>query len=153
MTSKFVFLLAILSLCLFYPFFTQETSSLSTHLDIVFVLDTTGSMGTYIVQTKKIIESCIQKYQERAQNVQFGMVAYRDFPPEDNTYITKILQLGDASKALSFLKELTAEGGGDMPEAVLKGLYDAATSIEWRNLKNEYGVKYKKGKFYKFHSF
>jgi len=124
----------------------QEFQQFSTHLDIVFVLDTTGSMSSYIKQTKLIIESTIKKYQERAQDVKFGIVAYRDFPPEDTSYITKILQLSDASIALGFLKELNAEGGGDTPEAVLKALYDASTNIEWRNLQNDEKTKYKKGK-------
>lgn len=141
------FLTILFSLSGIFAIIYANLSSPSTHLDIVFVLDTTGSMGIYIAATKQIIESVIKKYEETNKDVRFGMVAYRDFPPEDNTYITKILQLTDAKTTLNFLRELNADGGGDEPEAVLKALYDGSTAIQWRNIENgkEGGTKYKKG--------
>ena len=125
---------------------TDTTNDIfSTHLDIVFTLDTTGSMAPYITQTKKIIESTIKKYSERNQDVRFGIVAYRDFPPEENTYVTLIQGLTNDKKANDFISTLNAEGGGDLPEAVLTALYDSITKIQWRNLKNDDQTKYKKG--------
>ena len=65
----------------------------------------------------------------------FAIVAYRDHPPQETSYITKIHQLSDANKALAFVKSLEANGGGDTPEAVLQGLLDSVQKIKWRNMK------------------
>ena len=127
------------------PIIYFDSQSQSTHLDIVFTLDTTGSMSSYIEQTKKIIIATIKKYAERSQDVKFGIVAYRDFPPEESSYITKIHGLSNDKDALDFLSKLDANGGGDAPEAVLTGLYDTITTIQWRNLENDNQTKYKKG--------
>ena len=142
--TQIIFILFTTFLCLSA---IESKSQFSTHLDIVFALDTTGSMSPYIQQTKQIIESTIKKYLERSQDVKFGVVAYRDFPPEDDTYITKIQGLTDAKETIEFLKSLEALGGGDSPEAVLTALYEATTKIQWRNLKDDENIKYKKGSF------
>lgn len=138
------------TISLFICSMAEEVNTPSTHLDIVFVLDTTGSMSPYIEATKKTIISTIQSYLQKSKDAKFGIVAYRDFPPQDNSYITNIQNLQSGENTLKFLEDLHASGGGDAPEAVLKALYDATTQIQWRNLKDSDEIKYKKGnnKFY-----
>ena len=55
-------------------------------------MDCTGSMGPYISMAKQSIQSIINKITEKAgcNDLLFGLVAYRDHPPQENTYITKI---------------------------------------------------------------
>lgn len=128
----------------------EEVNTSSSHLDIVFVLDTTGSMSPYIEATKKTIISTIQSYLQKSKDAKFGIVAYRDFPPQDNSYITNIQNLESGENTLKFLEDLYAAGGGDGPEAVLKALYDATVKTQWRNLKDTDEIKYKKGNTFEF---
>ena len=64
----------------------------SSKLDLVFTLDVTGSMGAYIDGAKENIEAITERLVSRdAQRFdrRFGLVAYRDHPPEDTTFVTR----------------------------------------------------------------
>ena len=65
-------------------------------------------------------------------DIKYGFVAYRDHPPEEFTYLTKIQDLCSAEEIINFILQQNACGGGDVPEAVLDGLYQAVTSISYR---------------------
>lgn len=119
-------------------------------LDIVFCCDTTGSMSTYINESKETIRRIIET-SNMIKDVKFRFVAYRDHPPEDYTYITKSNpeNLTSAANITGFIETLDAAGGGDEPEvrciiylilnlslfqAVLDGLYDAVINTNWRDV-------------------
>ncbi len=90
-------------------------------LDLVFVVDNTGSMGPYIEQTKSKILEIIRtiKKEELCHRLRIGLVAYRDHPPEENTWVTQKYELtSDTQKIEENVKEMLAHGGGDGPEAV-----------------------------------
>ncbi len=62
------------------------------------------------------------------------MVNYRDHPPQDHTYITQINDLtNDINKAKEFIDNSVASGGGDEPEAICCGFYDAVNKLTWSN--------------------
>jgi Mg-chelatase subunit ChlD len=102
-----------------------------SHIDVVFVLDTTGSMGGLIDGAKQKIWSIantIATAKPRPE-IRMGLVAYRD---RGESYITKLTPLTDDLDAVyAELMALTAEGGGDTPESVNEGLHDAVTSFDW----------------------
>ena len=100
-------------------------------VDIVFTLDTTSSMGGMIEGAKATIWEIAKKAQEGqpAPQVRIGLVAFRDRGDE---YVTKVLDLtGDLDLVYAKLSELTANGGGDGPEHVIKGLNDAVNEVHW----------------------
>ncbi|CDW89621.1 UNKNOWN [Stylonychia lemnae] len=107
-------------------------------VDIVFCQDTTGSMKSYLEQSKSTVKKIIEEFKQKVssigyQKLRFGFVAYRDHLPHDTTYVTKIHPLDEESKIIDFIGTLTAEGGGgDGPEAVMDGLYDSIHSVNWR---------------------
>jgi hypothetical protein len=108
-------------------------------MDIVFVLDTTASMSAYIEGAKESIRTIIadaqkslQELEQPEDSLKFSMVAYRDHPPEDPTYVTNVCDFTDSVSVLEFMNKLTADGGGDGSEAVLDGLYDAIYNVKWR---------------------
>jgi hypothetical protein len=108
-------------------------------LDICFIIDSTSSMSSYIEGSKESIKTIIEdaqkslkELQKDEDSLQFAIVAYRDHPPQDSTYVTKISNFNTAKATLDFLKDITAQGGGDLPEAVMDGLYDALYNVEWR---------------------
>lgn len=107
-------------------------------IDIVFCCDTTSSMSSYLAKTKETILAIINRIMSkvtREENIdlKFGFVAYRDHPPEDPSYVTKVLDLCTAEKMIDFIKKLDCSGGGDFPEAVLDGLNSAVNDIKWRH--------------------
>lgn len=120
-------------------FDTLTTESLFG-LDIGFVIDSTGSMISYINGAKQSIKEIMnqskmrfKKYKADDKMLNFGIVAYRDHPPQDTTFITKVHNFSDFSTASDFLDNLTASGGGDPPEAVLDGLNEAVNTLTWND--------------------
>lgn len=85
-------------------------------LDMVFVLDTTGSMGEEIERLKATIE-IIRDNLDLATpkpKLRFGLVLYRD---RGDDYITQSFPLTENLKQFqSYLAKAKADGGGDTPE-------------------------------------
>jgi hypothetical protein len=105
--------------------------SLPRNLDLVLVLDTTGSMGKeldYLKSEWKGIASAVHdKFPE--VNQRFGLVLYRD---EGDEYVTRPFPFTVSVE--EFRKNLAAQratGGGDEPEALHRGL-EEATQFPWR---------------------
>ncbi|KAJ7212007.1 hypothetical protein GGX14DRAFT_446963 [Mycena pura] len=106
-------------------------------LDLVFVQDCTGSQGSYISSaTKNIEQICAHIYEsgklQSREDLRVGLVAFRDHPPQDHTYITKNFGFSsDIAKVQKDLSGLYASGGGDGPEAVTAALFEAL-NMDWR---------------------
>lgn len=104
-------------------------------VDIVFVIDTTSSMGSFISEVKTRLQEFAKEISkaEIGPRLAYGVVAYRDHPPEDMTYVTRVIPLSTSvAQTQQEVGKLKAEGGGDGPEAVLDGLNDALNKIMWR---------------------
>ena len=102
-------------------------------LDLVFTMDCTGSMGSYIAAAKQNIESIVDKLAAQEKiDLRFGLVAYRDHPPQDQTYVTRTFAFcASVEEMRANLSTLSAQGGGDGPEAVEAGLKDTL-EMPWR---------------------
>ncbi|KIO02675.1 hypothetical protein M404DRAFT_147240 [Pisolithus tinctorius Marx 270] len=106
-------------------------------LDLVFVQDCTGSQGSYISSaTRNIQEICAHIFEsgklQSPEDLRVGLVAFRDHPPQDHTYVTKNFGFSsDISKVQRDLSGLYASGGGDGPEAVTAALAEAL-NMDWR---------------------
>ena len=109
-------------------------------VDIVFLLDTTASMAGYLPGIKRFIRklindarSTLTQYISDEELLSIGIVQYRDHPPQETTFITNVINLTQDFVLLKDnLKKINAKGGGDGPEAVIDGLYDALNTITWR---------------------
>ncbi|MFT3839942.1 MAG: VWA domain-containing protein [Myxococcaceae bacterium] len=104
-------------------------------LDVVFVLDTTSSMGGLIDGAKQKIWSIASRMATGTPTpeVRVGLVAYRD---QGDAYVTKVVPLTkDLDSIYSQLMGFRAEGGGDGPEAVQDGLSDAVNKMQWSDSK------------------
>jgi hypothetical protein len=65
------------------------------------------------------------------EDLRVGLVAFRDHPPQDHTYITRNFGFSsDIDKVQRDLASLYASGGGDGPEAVTAALAEAL-NIGW----------------------
>ncbi len=109
-------------------------------VDVVFVLDTTGSMGGLIETAKEKIWSIATTMASAQQtpDIRIGLVAYRD---RHDAYVTKVVDLSaDLDSVYATLMDFAAEGGGDGPESVNKALYDAVHSMSWSQDEKAYQV-------------
>ena len=102
-------------------------------VEMVFVLDTTGSMGGLLdgAKTKiwEIVNAVMRTPADRRPEVRIGLVAFRD---HGDAYVTKVLPLtADLDKVYATLMEYRAEGGGDGPEDVRQALADGVAKTGW----------------------
>ncbi len=101
-------------------------------LDVLFLLDATGSMGDEIDRLKATIDSVADRVAalEPAPDVRFAMTLYRD---EGDAFVTATYDFtGDVAEFRSALADVVAEGGGDYPEALEEGLAEALAAPSWR---------------------
>lgn len=103
-----------------------------SELDLCFLCDCTGSMGQYIKAAQDNIQSIVSKIGCHGANVRFGLISYRDHPPQEKSYVTQCHPFtDDIEKMRGYVHSMTAQGGGDGPEAVTAALF-AALSMPWR---------------------
>jgi Mg-chelatase subunit ChlD len=109
-------------------------------IEVVFVLDTTGSMGGLITAAKEKIWSIASTMAsaQSAPDIKMGLVAYRD---RGDAYVTQTIPLSsDLDSMYAKLMDFQAEGGGDGPESVNQALHDAVDKISWSQNTNTYKV-------------
>jgi Mg-chelatase subunit ChlD len=109
-------------------------------VDVVFVLDTTGSMSGLIETAKEKIWS-IAKTMASAQptpTIRIGLVGYRD---RGDDYVTRTVDLSeDLDSVYAALMDFEASGGGDTPESVNRALFEAVHDLSWSQSKQAYQV-------------
>ena len=130
----------------------KQIASQHPKIEVVFVLDTTGSMSGLIQAAKEKIWSIASTLatgqasgqksrhstEQNAPEIKMGLVAYRD---RGDAYITKTTPLStDLDSMYSTLMDFKARGGGDGPESVNKGLYDAVHKMLWSQDDDTYKV-------------
>ncbi len=103
-------------------------------IDVAFVVDTTGSMRDDIRAVKDSLFDIVNRITKRTEDItiRFGVVSYRDHPPQDYTYVTRVFDFTEKIKKVhKQISSLKASEGGDAPEAVADGLHDARTKLSW----------------------
>jgi hypothetical protein len=133
MRTIYIYLIAVI--VLFGAGFTAlNTSALADtrpEVEVVFCLDTTGSMGGLIEGAKQKIWAIANRIilGEPSPLLRIGLVGYRDI---GDAYVTKVFPLeDDLDSVFENLMSFQAAGGGDTPEHVNKALNDAVREIKW----------------------
>lgn len=101
-------------------------------LDVAFLLDATGSMGDEIDRLKANMVSIAEQIDALPgdPDVRFAMTVYRD---QGDLFVTRTFDFtGDVATFTAGLRDVTADGGGDWPEALEDGLHDVLTAPTWR---------------------
>jgi len=109
-------------------------------IELVFALDTTGSMSGLINAAKEKIWSIATNMAQadQAPEIRIGLVAFRDRGDE---YVTRVVDLSsDLDSVYAQLMDLVADGGGDGPESVNQALHEAVHNISWSQDKDAYQV-------------
>jgi hypothetical protein len=101
-------------------------------VDVMFLIDTTGSMSDEIERLKASMISVSEQLAAlpSAPDARFGMVLYRDRGDE---YVTRTFDFTpDIFTFTAALEGVVADGGGDTPESLGAGLQDALGGPTWR---------------------
>jgi len=103
-------------------------------LDLVLVMDTTGSMHRAITAVQRSLLGMVKVLQRLTPTLRVGFVAFKD---SGEAYITRGFPLRKMDARgirllRDFVGDLEASGGGDYPEPVGRALLKAAR-MPWRN--------------------
>jgi hypothetical protein len=99
-------------------------------LDVLFCLDTTGSMCDEISVAKTTILSIAEAVAagDPQPEVRYGLVIYRDL---EDDYVTKIYDFTTVELLASILNGVLARGGGDYEESVSEALHKSVHKVSW----------------------
>ena len=98
-------------------------------VDVVFILDTTGSMSEEISALKGTIGEVVASLRHQNARPRLGLVEYKDIT---DGYVTRLHQMTtDVDGFTERVASLYADGGGDTPEHVNAGLRVAVDHIRW----------------------
>lgn len=127
-----------------------EAGSIADNFDagIVFVFDTTKSMGPYIERTQKAVERIVTRMQgtDIGSRVQFGVIGFRDNPEAEPglEYRTRTLlplaRRSDQSPVLATIRAATRVAAANSPgfnEDSLAGVEDAVELTDWTPAGND----------------
>ena len=109
------------------PAARRPLTETSGDIDIVFALDTTGSMGWAINGVKDNIRAIVDDVHAQSASARFALVTYRDHPVEggDPTDYPSRLEVDftqDITHFETVLNDITVDGGGDWDESVYSGI-------------------------------
>lgn len=104
-----------------------ETATVQKKAELVFVIDSTGSMGDAINNVKTGITSFVNSLETQGVKLRIGIVEYRDIEEDglDSTIIHELNHspwMNSTSEMVGVLGGIAADGGGDIPESVIDGL-------------------------------
>ena len=104
-----------------------ETAIVQKKAELVFVIDSTGSMSGAIENVKTRITSFVNSLETQGVNLRIGIVEYRDIEEDgmDSTIIHELNHspwMNSTSEMVEVLNGISAGGGGDYPETVIDGL-------------------------------
>lgn len=111
-------------------------SSRAGSIDLVFAIDTTGSMQWVLDEVKNTATQMVDHLAESSGSYRFGLVTFRDEPSTtgwDGDYPARVDLpfTTDLNQIRASLGAMRADGGGDWPETALSGM-DTAISMPWR---------------------
>jgi hypothetical protein len=134
-------------------FVSTTPSQARASTDVMFVIDTTGSMESAIQEAQEDAQEAMAQIATSLPDVQFGLASMADYghdfvnyngQPEISPYDDEIPTdipwtlhqpiTSNQSLISANLLKLTADGGGDGPEAYGRALFESAASpaIGWR---------------------
>ena len=114
---------------------SDKTPKGNNDFDVLFIVDATGSMASYIQaakeETQNISEDLRQAYPEMM--FKYGYIFYRD-PIDSKSDIHETIDLTDNVNSLpGKISKIKAYGGGDEPEDWVGAYKIANEKISWRN--------------------
>ena len=106
----------------------------TTSLDLLFIMDLTGSMGPYVEQAKANIIDIINRIINGCPgiDINIGFIGYRDEYEETHEDVVDIEFTKEHEQLKNQIRYVYAKGGGDFPEDVAWGFEKALNKL-WKN--------------------
>jgi hypothetical protein len=113
-----------------------SASATGGSLDLVFVIDTTGSMASTIDAVKSQVDAVADQLAAGTSSYRIAVTSFRDQPSytgDPGDYASRVDQpfTADTAAVKSAVGGLVASGGGDTPESAYSGI-EAAIGLPWR---------------------
>ena len=116
----------------------QSKERVEPPLDVVFVMDTTGSMGPYTEEVINQVRRMAEQLAEQIPKVNFGFIGYRDDEGKDplmeyrtRNFTPKLLPIEDFTQAIGEVTAVEKPLKDEIAEAMYHGV-DEAISCNWR---------------------
>ncbi|MGN0595751.1 MAG: VWA domain-containing protein [Ruminiclostridium sp.] len=109
----------------------SSAEKVSKSLDLMFVVDTTGSMGDELRFLQTELENVVETVEKANSNLpaRVSVNFYRD---EGDEYVVRPFEFtNDISLAVNNIAAQSSDGGGDFEEAVEQALDDAINKHSW----------------------
>ena len=115
----------------------RKKKKIKKNVDIVYLMDATGSMGKEIDAAKKKVKDILDELKEKFKDLnldfKFGAVFYRDKIDSKDDKNEFFPLTDDMDKLKVFISKIKPYGGGDAPEDWVEGYNLALNKIEWRD--------------------
>jgi hypothetical protein len=105
-------------------------------IDLVIVMDVTGSMGTWIAAAKDTAIKIAEETRANFPDVSFrlGYIGYRDYGDKERFVHAPLTP--DIASVRAVVAGVSADGGNDAPEDVAGGLAEAAKEVYTADVKS-----------------
>ena len=107
----------------------------NTSLDLMFIMDLTGSMGVWLEEAQKNLKNIIEEIMDNnpGSKIRISFIGYKDFidPNEDRVYHSREFT-EDVNDIKNFISGLDCSGGGDIPEDIVGALKEAL-KMKWES--------------------
>lgn len=115
---------------------TKTITNQSSDLDIVFNIDTSGSMDKLLSHVQENVRSIIEQVRAKSNSARFAITTFRDFPQRTKRSLDYPAKVdlafsSDITKIQQAINQLEVSGGGDHPETALSGIL-AGLNLQWR---------------------
>lgn len=115
---------------------TRMATSGDTGIDVAFIVDTTGSMGTSIDSAKAAANALVQSISASSASARFSVIDYRDFAErtgETSDYPARLVSdfTTSAAEVTAAINGLSLGDGGDWQETMYSALH-MAFGLTWR---------------------
>ncbi len=103
--------------------------------DVIFLLDSTGSMGVTLSALAADFAQIVSDVSAQIPDAAFGVVTFQDYNQigmgggADKPFVLQQQVTTDHDAVQNALSALWPAGGGDQPEATLEALFQAATGV------------------------
>lgn len=116
--------------------FAKPLTPTSSNVDVVFNIDTSGSMDYLLDHVKAKMKEIVQQLQSKSTSVRFAITSFRDHPERSGDEIDYPAKVdlnfsSDPTQIQRAIKQLKTGNGGDIPETALSGIL-SGLNLQWR---------------------
>ena len=106
-----------------------------TCIDIMFIMDLTGSMGGFLSEAKRSIRKITEEINDNnpGSKIRLSFIGYRDYDTEEEQRNYEIINFTeDIENFITRIRKFECYGGGDQPEDVA-GALNEALKMDWKS--------------------